>query len=244
MRGRYNDSEENDLTGIIKNMSRRIDDLEKGAGIGNTAIDSGDLAVKNGSFSVGALRNVYFGPVTSGIEVNTGWILKRADGTIAFYLAGASNDDQYWAMLDNAGNIIVSDDGGSDMGLARPYLPIPFVPHSNTVPTDTTTSGTFTSLLTGRYHKQHPYVRVEVLARASDGSTSGELQLRDGTNSVILTTTPVAVGLGAYGLFVLGPVYMNVSHMSTVELEVQARRTAGAGTIGVRVMAAYGEQSP
>lgn len=241
MRGRYNNHEENDLVSILRDLVRRIEDLERGSGIGNTSIDSGDLTIGSGSLTVGSVPSVYFGPMVFGPDNASGWIYRRGDGSIAFTITGTAHDNQQWELQDSAGNVIVGDDI-LDIGLARPYIHFNFVEHANTVPSITTTSGTFVPLGTGRFVKQHPYVTVEVLCRASDGSTSGEVQLYNTATATSLGTATIA--LGDYSVKTLGPFAMVGTLFSYQELEVQARRTAGAGSIGIRVMNAYGVESP
>lgn len=241
MRGRYNQFEENDLVAYVKNLTRRIEDLEKGAGIGSTAIDAGDLSILGGSLTVGPGAIVYMGPGVFGGDNATTWIFRRYDGTTALSLTGTSSGNQNWQLLDNAQNVVVSDDD-SDQGLARPYLPINFELHSSTVPTVTTTSGTFVPLFTGRYLKQHPRAEVEVLANASTGATSGEVQLYNVSTGLVIDG-PRSIGLGFYGSVILGPATVDGGFLSTQEIEIQARRTAGAGTIGIRVLNAYGVES-
>ena len=240
MRGRYNNTE-NDLVTRIAVMERRLKDLEKGAGIGSTSIDSGSLTVTDGSISVGSPQSIYFGQVLlNGLYFSTGWVFRRADVSVAMTLDGVDANSQYLKIQDRAQNIVFADDGPGGIGLARPHLNITFVDHSNIVPTNTTTSGALTSLSTARFQKQHPRIRADVLVRSSDGSTTGEVQLRDPTAGVLLGS-PTAITAAFYGVITLGPFTFSGAHMDTVELEIQARRTAGAGTIGIRVMNAYGE---
>jgi hypothetical protein len=226
----------------VKELTKRIENLEAGNRIGFTGINAGALNVNGGIFRVGTAA--YFGPVTLGSDTSNGWILRRADGRIVFQLAGVSNDDQFWGFQDNEGNLIVTDDGASNRGLGRPYLPIFVTEHSNTVPVLTTTSGTFVSTETGRFVRQHPRVQFDVLCRSSDGTTPGEVQLWDPTKSAIIAG-PTAISAGSYSLIQLGPAMISSDYgqMAAVELEVQIRRTGGAGTIGARTFRAFGLQS-
>lgn len=241
-RGRYN-SFEDDLVSQIRELIRRVEDLEKGSGIGNTAIDVGDLSIRSGSLTVGVAPAVYMGPMVFGPDTAQGWTLHRNDGTTAFTIAGDSSDNQNWELRDNAGNVVMADDGPADQGLSRPYLYFQFVEHSNTVPTITTSSTSFVPLATGRYYKQHPYVTVEVLCRASDGSTSGQIQLYDVSNAKIIYG-PSNITLGMYSVLTLGPAEVESTYLTYQELELQVKRTAGSGTIGIRVMSAYGVETP
>lgn len=240
MRGRYNNAD-NDLISRLVVMERRLKDLEKGTGIGSTTIDSGSLTVTDGSISIGTIPSMYFGSVLiDGSYFSTAWIFRRADTSMVLTLDGTTAGTQFLSHLDRAQNIVVADDGPGGTGLARPHLNINFVEHSNTVPTVTTTSATFVPLFTGHYQKQHPRINVDVLARSSAGGTTGEVQLYD-TNTGLMLGSPAAVTSSFYGVLTLGPFDVDGDYLEMIEIEVQARRTAGAGTIGVRVMCAYGE---
>ena len=240
MRGRYNNAD-NDLISRLVVMERRLKDLEKGTGIGSTTIDSGSLTVTDGSISIGDIPNIYFGQILiEGTYFSTGWLFRRADATTALTLDGVTAGTQFLSHLDRAQNIVIADDGPGGIGLARPHIGINFVEHSNTVPSVTTTSGSLTPLFTGRYQKQHPRIRVDVLARSSAGGTTGEVQLYDVAAATLLGS-PTSITSAFYGALTLGPFSVSGAYLSTIEIEIQARRTAGAGTIGIRVMNAYGE---
>lgn len=245
--GRYNTGKDDILSEQVADLKRRVADLESGNRIGSTSIDRGTLRVNSGSFQVGDPYQLYFGPVLQGSDVTPGWIFSRADGTIVWTLSGSAADEQFWSFRDNDNNIIVSDDGFSDQGLARPYIPIVFAENSTFAFNVNTTSATFVGLWNARHKKQHPRVRVEALVKCSDGTTGGEIRLFNNTAGVQIGTT-VTIGLGAFQIFVLGPAEINpvpttAGHLVMQEIEVQVRRTAGAGNIGVKIYQAYGEQS-
>lgn len=243
MRGRYNNFEEHDMVSQMRELVRRVEDLEKGAGIGSTSIDSGDLSIRGGSFSVGEVPAVYMGPLGYGADTGTGWQFRREDGTVAFALTGDDIDHQFFELRDSAANVIVADDADANQGMARPYLNIHLHEHGNIVPTITTTSTSFTPLWAARFLKQHPYVQMDILCRASDGSTSGQIQIFN-TNTGLVIAGPTNITLGFYDTISLGPAQVAGLHMETIELEIQVKRTAGAGTIGIRPQFAYGVQTP
>lgn len=236
-RGRYNTGPET----IAKQMAdyeRRLRALEAGGRAGNTSVDSGTFTISGGSFKVGPVPTVYMGPVGT----SWGWIFRRDSGVPVFELQGDAGD-QFWAFRDESDNIIFSDDTVAGSGMARPYLPVPFYPHYNTVANyQTTTSATFTGVWLARLKKQQPYVVVVPLVRSSDGSTTGEVQLRDNTNGIIIDG-PNVVTAGSNVLSPLGPATLTGNYMDEVEIEIQMRRTAGAGTIGCIVYNAYQRQS-
>ena len=171
--------------------------------------------------------------------------LSRSTGEIALSLEdplpAVDGFHQYLALWDRAGNVIMGDDTTSGQGLARPYVPIPFYPYP-AAPIQTTTSGSFTTLMraAAAFH-QHPRVQVGVLVQSS-ASTTGEVRLYDSTNGVQVGPTLTIPG-GDFSNYMLGPAALGGNHMDTLDLDVQARRLTGAGTIGVQVTTAYGVQS-
>lgn len=235
-RGRYT-TDQPSIAQQLADLKRRIQDLESGNRAGATSVDKGSFAVASGSFTVSDLLE--FGNVNFGAGASNGFIFYRADGTVMFTLGGGSNADQFWALWDNSGNIVVSDDGVSNQGLASPYIPIAFTSSAaNTTFPDNTTSGTFTGLLTARYVKQHPQVYCAVLVRTSDGTTAGEMQLAIGGGGPILSSV-VSIPAGSFGLLYVGPCAVPGQHQDEVELELQVRRTAGTGNVGVRMFGSY-----
>lgn len=141
-------------------------------------------------------------------------------------------------VYDLAGNLLLGDDAVSGQGLTRPYIPLPMLPASTAMDV-TTTSAVFVDLWVGVIYKQHPLVLAYPLVRASDATTSGELQLYDATGAAVLVN-PVVVGLGFSGYKLLGPVALPGGHLAARTISLQARRTAGAGTIGGRLACCYG----
>lgn len=244
-RGRYLSGEPT-IAELVADLSKRVADLEAGNRIGYTSVDLGSLNIQGGQFQVGSI--LYLGPVTMGSDTSDGWIFRRADGASVFVLGGASNMDQFWALYDNEQNIIVSDDGQTNRGLARPYINIPFGLHYNFTFPAATTSGSFGGMWIARFPKQHPRVQVDVLAKMSDGTTAGEIRLLNNTTGQVIAG-PTAIAAGFLGVVQLGPVdltlgsTMNLIHMGTIELEVQMRRTAGAGNVSSVIYSAYGLQS-
>jgi hypothetical protein len=243
-RGRYNTGPD-DLSKIIADYERRLRNLEAGGRAGNTAIDSGTFSVRNGTFQVGtgSVPNVYFGP----IDGSSGWQFKKDDGTPVFGLQGTPGN-QYWAFWDDQGNPIFSDDTVSGFGLAHPYLPVPCYPHYNGTgpnPYMTTTSGTFTGAWITRLKVQQPYVQFVLLCKCTnDGTTTGEITLRDNNNGISLDAA-TTLGVNFFGRVTLGPYALagNFVMLDEAEFEVQIRRTAGTGTISALMLNAYQHQS-
>lgn len=234
---RYNTSDETDLVQQIADLKRRISVLEAANRAGATSIDKGTLVARhtngNAVFEAG-----FVSPTTDG----WGFAARRADGGLAWFVYSEEDGDGFWAGLDKQGNILISEDGASGQGLALPYLP--FVWETGvSVPsgTETTTSGSFTSSHTAVYLKQHPKVIVMALVRSSDGSTTGEIRLLNTTMGEQIGTTQSIVA-GEFSFKIIdGPI--SGTHLQSMQLDLQIRRTAGAGTIGARPYLSYGRQT-
>lgn len=144
-------------------------------------------------------------------------------------------------LYDRASNYVFSDDVFAGAGLARPYVPLTV--GGLDAPPATTTSGTMVDLAAGSCIVQHAGLYLHLLVRASDGTTAGEAQLTVGGVQVGSTLT---IPAGASTEAVIGPAAVGTAggtYGSIQRVAVQARRTAGAGTIGVRVLSLLGVDS-
>lgn len=240
----------------IVDLEREVRELKAGRRLEAASIGAGGVTVNGGAIDIkdGTLRLrhangtdlLFLGPGVIGAEPVRYLRIRRPDGSTVLYTYGSDDGDGFWAMYDKQDNIILSDDGASGQGLARPYLPIPWASHSQSAITDTTTSAAFTGLLSTRYKKQHPKIWAQILCQASDATTAGEVRIiKTFTGDQIgATVTIPATGPGGfYALRQIGPADVPGTFSEEMELEVQARRTAGAGTIGVRMFGCYAQQS-
>ena len=227
-------------------------------GGGVTIRDGGDLQILDGGDVVGqggSLRfinadgvlQVYMGPIFYGsVPAGSGMILYRHNGGIYFSLEGTDPDSQFWALRDEVGNIVASDDSAAGQGLATPYIPLGAYPTRLllTFATDgeQTTSSTFGPLWTIHGHKQHPRLRVGVYVYTDVAGTNAEIRLRDNTAGTVVagptavsaTSTPTVYDL-------TGPIAG--AHLAEIKAEVEVRRTSGTGTVWVQLAYAEGIQS-
>lgn len=226
----------------VADLERKINELEH-AQSGNAMTIDGPpgVTIKGG----GALRvidpstgtsTVYVGQLGfndgSG-RVQGGLVFRRADGTAAFGLADngtvpGHDFQQNLAWFDKTGHIVVAEDGDGN-GIANPYIPLGQWT-SNNPPLDTTTSASFTTLQTCGGYRQHPRIALQCLVRCSDGTTAGQVRVIDGTGAAVGAVTSVAAGSFTYINFPTADLAGDFG--SAVVLSLQARRTAGAGTIG------------
>jgi hypothetical protein len=145
------------------------------------------------------------------------------------------------SIKDSSGTALITNDA-SGFGLKRPYIPWTVYPTiEETVPTKTTTSGTFVSLWTVATEPQHPKVRVRVLA-VTGAATSGEVRLVDRATGTVIAG-PQVIGLATSLEFTLDATLIAPTLSGAgapMKVDVQARTTAGASTIGVLVVYVLG----
>lgn len=168
----------------------------------------------------------------SGIEIN------RPDGSLSFIARTSSGG--FFGIYDRSGNYVITDDVDSAQGIARPYVPLGGFADVS-YPTQTTTSSTFVTVANAIGYKQHPNVVAWVMVRADASTTSGEVRLTDASGTQIGSTA--AITAGAFGFVKLGPAALAGSHESQVTVNLQIRRTAGTGAVGVRGVSLWGVES-
>ncbi|MFF0389685.1 hypothetical protein ACFYS8_13480 [Kitasatospora sp. NPDC004615] len=171
-----------------------------------------------------------------------GTVFRREDGSAAMAIwDGAGASPQPLAIWDRAGNTIIADDRMAGQGLARPYLSTDAWFGATEVPAYTTSSTSWTTLQHLIWYKQHPRVEANFLARCSDATTSGQIQLIDDANNVVAGPADIAAGAFLWGS-VTGAV--SGGHETRFSLHWQARVTPGStGSIGVRGLSTFGIQS-
>jgi hypothetical protein len=199
---------------------------------------------------------------SSGLKVydGAGHVLaiigKQPDGTIGFKTYrpnGAVLLDSvgsgylglnYTAIRDRDGHAIVYDDPVT-AGVARPRISmgqwVDFTALG--VPAAPTTSATFVTLQALFAYEQSARIRVDVMVSSNDASTTGEVRVVDPFATQVGPVLTVAANTTA--LMQLGPVGLPSwpSYDTAGYFSLQARRTAGTGTIGARGMGAWGVAS-
>lgn len=238
-------------------LARRLRDLErdiaslKANTLGRNGISvnngSGNLLARIGEWAAGlfGLRILYPSGATQMIagEVLPGVVetrFLRSTGSYALIIGGNAGGHQYAAIYDRSNQAVLSDDTISGVGIGVPYIPAGAF-QSNSAPTDVTSSTVFVTLQTAQFSKMNPRMAIQVLGRASDGTTAGEIRVIDEDGTQIGTT--ITVPAGAFAYYNIGPVAVPGTFKESKSLNLQARVTAGAGTIGVRGIFAEGRQS-
>ena len=167
--------------------------------------------------------------------------MRRYDDTVCLQVFGGENEAGFFSIQDRNGSIIVSDDGVTGQGLARPWLPYEYVRTSAlTNPVDKSTSTTFAPHHTTFGYQQHPRITVFGFLWMAAGD-SGEVRIFAPGSSVVVATSGVVTGSkwvtleGPHDGYVFGDFF---------QYDIEVRRSAGAGTgVGFTPVMIYGKQS-
>lgn len=242
-------------------LARKVAELEKlvqrslAVNTFNAAtIDQGALKVINGgSFQVidpstGTVI-AYIGGI--GFNDGSGRIqgsvqFTRADGTRALEMGDFGNIpghpfQQALVWRARGGQIIVSDDTISGNALATPYIPVG-VFCDVTGPLSTTTSAAFVGMQWADSYQQHPKVTGSVLVQVPSGSQADIRMTVSGQQIGSILTVPS----GSNGQFTLPAAAWpsgTYAFGQRVVVQLEARRTTGSGSIGVRGLGLWGVQT-
>ncbi|WFE45004.1 hypothetical protein [Verrucosispora sp. WMMD1129] len=224
----------------VRELERQVQMLTAGRRLEAASIGRGGLTVTGGTITT---RDTDGNVLSRQGQLAEGWRgtwIGRAGGGVAFFVGGEGADEGFVGIYDRAGQYIVSDDAASERGLARPYIPIQT--GEVTVPTATTASATFVDMAAGTMPVQHPVLHAHLLIRSDDGSTTGEVRMTlDGEQ----VGEVLEVAASQYAFATLGPAALPgvYPYGALRTVAVQARRTAGSGNIGVRVLTILGLES-
>lgn len=229
------------LVDRVINLERGLEAVRKLAGLTSAIISRGGLTLINDSFikmvsSLG-FQIVYIGPSdVSGKQIIE---IRRHNGTFVLRTAVyAPTGEQYWAMYDRNGNILISDDAFSGYGLANPWLSYPLYPRFSMaagiylymfVPVASVTSETV--IWDGRIPAlHHGFVGIDGIWGQATGSNSSTYRLKlNGTT--VGTWNETGIVAGSRGPFDVHT-FMNNQWIS-VQLTVQA---SGSGDVGAQVL--------
>jgi hypothetical protein len=246
MDGRYRDDGiVSDLIERIKSLEKRLSVVERTPQLENSALDRGSLTVYSGRGVIlfmhndGVVEFMRVGLTEGGFGPLDNFRLNYLDGGAMFFAQTNLFGFEQWLFRDSTGNNVLcvdpKDNGTSEgVGLGRPYLTTNFFTAGT--PTDTTASGTFTTLQRCPWRKQHP--NAEFWVRYNVTATTGEIQF---TVAGIVIGGPVTIPNGSGTLYV-SPFEIPGSHMDTMDIEAQCRVASGAGNVAVAVMGAGRER--
>ncbi|GAA3384516.1 hypothetical protein [Streptomyces racemochromogenes] len=159
-------------------------------------------------------------------------VLRRGDGSSAFAFGPG------WTWYDVGGMPVLAEDYVSGQGLALPYLAMPSAPARYT-DWPGSTSATFEDIHRISTYKQQPFGFVIIGHTSDAGPTTGEVQVTvNGT--AVAAATSVTFSQTAT---TVGPFTLPGAVRDQVDIRVQARRTAGAGSVKCTILAASQIQS-
>lgn len=173
----------------IRQLRRELAEVRKAIGLTSATIERGGLTLLNDAFfrmvDDNDVEILYAGPDDQGRQFVR---LRREGGGEVLYTYTIANGQQYWALTDRTGRIIVSDDAESGTGLARPWLPVVLYPlflPSGTLGDDIGYSnlsianlGGETGLWEGRATISHPKIEIHGIWGQASGFNSTTYRLK------------------------------------------------------------------
>lgn len=219
------------LDRIIR-LEKRVEKIWKKVGLASAVIRKGGLTLLDDAYLRMVDDNndeiVYIGPDDEGKQI----IRIRREGGADVLYTYTTGDRQFWALTDNARQIIVSDDAVSGQGIARPWIPIPVLTtRFDQIPSTPNTD--WEQLQSTAFRpKQSPFWRVNLKHTTTAPDTAGEARLiLDG----VQVGTTVTVNW-TNNWTDIGPFPVPGTHMSQHHLELHCRRTAGTGRVGANMI--------
>lgn len=209
---------------------------------GAVTISGGDLILKD---TTGAIL-FRIGTMLYGDRGVTAY---RADGSIAWQICkifSAGDTQQRYMQYDLAGRVVGGDAQLSPTGFDSPHIPHAWHPVDRS-DAKTTTSATFVSLFEHRGFRGNPGLPIAFSVLCSDATTAGEVQVIDvasGGGLVPFFAAPwvgtIPAGTTTATILTAPPLAVPGSANDAVLLQVQARRTAGTGTVSVAIARSVG----
>lgn len=238
-----------DITQYATETAKRVSRLERTPRAPNTALDSGAMSVTGGNIEIdggnftlkasNGAEIVKLGDIGFG-NAQPGWRFLRAfDGSTALMLFGTPSARQYLGFFDASGNLLMSDDAASGVGMATPNLPIQSVLSSKLSGNEvTTTSGSFSSFYRLHFIKWQPRVTCWFIVSTPVG-VGAQLQLFDPS---LGSTVPNSVGNIPANTFAYASITGNPNHSHGffATIDVQMRVSSGAGTVGASLVYSFG----
>lgn len=188
-----------------------------------------------------------------------GFLFRRENGQLAISMNKAFSSSTYQALtLRDASGYSLLEEEALGVGLGKPYLPIPVLPVTSTTTTGSlgpwgpqvaVSSGSFVTTHQGWFVRTNRWAMFRIQVAASDTTTSGEVQVVDSSTGLPLAgflQSPWlgtrATGSTSYVELVAGSgsVSLPGNPHERISIAIQARRTAGAGTLTVAVPEAHG----
>lgn len=191
----------------------------------------------NGGDGIYAGRFQYVGSPHDGI------LVYNRNGTFAFSsVSKVSDGSGYTAIWDKASNVVVSDDGVAEKGLARPWIPHTFTNTTEIAAPPTarqTANTTDTALVSTITPIQHPRMTIWLYVYIQTSPATATVKIKDITSGETLyTSSAVAAGYQHF-TFDMGTWTFGDDH----QIDVTIARASGTGNVGLTVLSLTGRQS-
>lgn len=237
-----------DVLDLIKGLADRVDKLERLTRSPSTSIDNGALVIKKGSSLIAVLGDVSRGGYTNLKKPDgtpqMGTILLREGGNPAF---AVWDDDplnggykQWWALTDNLGRIIMSEDVLAGWGLATPWFPSGHWTNNDITQWPAQTLATFTQAWDTSLNVTHNRLWVDFLMYVDTVGAVGEARLLINGTQYGPTVSTTGAGYGTYSQVLSLPQSM---HQTVVSITIEQRRVSGTGNVRCTPRVTYGRSS-
>jgi hypothetical protein len=172
-----------------------------------------------------------------------GFLVFNRSGTLALSsFSKVSDGSGYTGIWDKTGNVVVSDDGASGKGLARPWISHSF---TNTTeisapPTSRQTANTTdTALVSTITPIQHPRMTIWLYVYIQTSPATATIKVKDITTGETLYTSAAVAGGYQNFTFNMGTWIFGDNH----QIDITIARASGTGNVGLTVLSLTGRQS-
>lgn len=238
-------------------LVRRIEALERAVrergganSLANASIPTGGTTTVNGGvFQLTDITGTVLFRVGPQLYGDRGSQAVRADGSVAWKIAklfAPTDTQQRYQQYDPAGRIIGGDSQLSPTGFDSPHVPLVWRPVDRS-DAKTTTSATFVSLFEHRGIRGNPGLPIQFSVLCSDATTAGEVQVIDtatGSPLAPFFAAPwvgtIAAGTTTATLLTAAALLLPGAANDAYTLQIQARRTAGTGSVSIAVAGSVG----
>lgn len=236
-----------DMTRRLAALEREVRELRAARRLESASIGAGGLRIVEGGRlamdTPGGRRMVDVGTITNPAYDHADGVgqqaifFRREDGTLFFACfavpAAGNGETQAWTFYDRTGNAIFAEDTTSGTGIAKPWMALVAPTNSDTTKWPASVTGAFSTIATSYNVKWQPNLRV-FAHTAAVGAATGEVQL---LIEGVQWGPTVAAGTS---FDFTGP-FDSVDIGNQYQIEVQARRLTGTGSIAAQVRMIHGK---
>jgi hypothetical protein len=195
-------------------------------------------------FYNGGADGIFMGRVLDhgGVDSDGIYIRRNGGGTAFTSTTRASDGYGFTAIWDKPGNVVVSDDAGSEQGLARPWLSHTFADTAEltTPPAGRQATGTTdTTVISTMAHVQHPKMEFWGYVYIQTGGATAEVKFKNISTGATMYAATQADGFMS-GNFVVDA---NWDFGDWHQIDVTVRRASGTGNVGFTLLQLMGRQT-